>query len=96
MQANNQGLEVIYVSLDRNRASFDEYYGTMPWYTIPYEDDARVSRTDSAISNWTTNSWLLGKISFEELTCLIDLFWYRVRYPFSWEIFVEKLLFWEK
>lgn len=42
MQANNQGLEVIYVSLDRNRASFDEYYGTMPWYTIPYEDDARV------------------------------------------------------
>lgn len=72
MQANNQGLEVIYVSLDRNRASFDEYYGTMPWYTIPYEDDARVSRTDSAISNWTTNSWLwlLGKISFEELTWL--------------------------
>lgn len=43
MQANNQGFEVIYVSLDRDCVSFNEYYGSMPWYTIPYEDEARES-----------------------------------------------------
>lgn len=63
MQANNQGLEVIYVSLDRDRASFDEYYGSMPWYSIPYEDEARVSMLDSAIFKLAANSWLSGKIS---------------------------------
>ena len=37
-------MEIIYVSLDRDRSSFDEYYGTMPWYTIPFDDnEARVS-----------------------------------------------------
>ena len=44
MKANNQPMEIIYVSLDRDRSSFDEYYGTMPWYTIPFDDnEARVS-----------------------------------------------------
>lgn len=69
MQANNQGFEVIYVSLDRDCASFNEYYGSMPWYTIPYEDEARVSMLDLAIFRWVAKSWLLGKIYelFEEL-----------------------------
>lgn len=69
MQANNQGFEVIYVSLDRDCVSFNEYYGSMPWYTIPYEDEARVSMLDLAIFRWVAKSWLLGKIYelFEEL-----------------------------
>ncbi|XP_022319409.2 nucleoredoxin-like [Crassostrea virginica] len=39
MKANNQPMEIIYVSLDRDRSSFDEYYGTMPWYTISFDDN---------------------------------------------------------
>lgn len=81
MQANNQGFEVIYVSLDRDCASFNEYYGSMPWYTIPYEDEARVSMLDLAIFRWVATSWLLGKIyeSFEELQ------WERTVESFVWK-----------
>jgi len=33
-----KGLEVIFVSSDRDMAAFSEYYGTMPWKAIPIGD----------------------------------------------------------
>jgi len=33
-----KGLEIIFVSSDRDQASFLEYYGTMPWLAIPQGD----------------------------------------------------------
>lgn len=33
-----KGLEIIFVSSDRDQASFLEYYGTMPWLAIPNGD----------------------------------------------------------
>eukprot|EP00438_Fugacium_kawagutii_P014419 Skav236074 [mRNA] locus=scaffold2211:222601:223026:- [translate_table: standard] len=31
-------IEVVFVSSDRDQAGFDEYYGEMPWASVPYSD----------------------------------------------------------
>lgn len=31
-------LEMIFVSSDKDKASFDEYRGQMPWLAVPFED----------------------------------------------------------
>ena len=31
------GLEIIFVSSDRDLNSFQNYFGTMPWKAIPFE-----------------------------------------------------------
>ncbi|XP_061181171.1 uncharacterized protein LOC133189790 isoform X1 [Saccostrea echinata] len=42
MKENNQPIEIIFVSHDRDQASFDGYYGEMPWHAISFDDqDAR-------------------------------------------------------
>lgn len=41
-----KGLEVIFVSSDRDAASFREYYSTMPWLAIPH-DDPRTGKLSS-------------------------------------------------
>jgi len=33
--------EMIFVSSDRSVDSFKDYFGTMPWYSIPYEDNEK-------------------------------------------------------
>lgn len=33
-----EDFEIIYVSSDRNRASFDSYFALMPWLTLPFGD----------------------------------------------------------
>merc|ERR1719408_201549 len=30
-------IEVVFISADRDQASFDEYYGEMPWAAVPFE-----------------------------------------------------------
>lgn len=42
-----KGLEIIFVSSDRDQASFAEYYGTMPWLAIP-NGDARKNKLSKA------------------------------------------------
>jgi nucleoredoxin len=34
----NKNLEIIFVSSDRDKESFDEYFAEMPWLALPYED----------------------------------------------------------
>jgi nucleoredoxin len=36
-----KGLEVVFVSSDREKKAFDEYYGGMPWLALPYESDKK-------------------------------------------------------
>jgi thiol-disulfide isomerase/thioredoxin len=36
-------VEIVFVSADRDAASFASYYATMPWAAIDYDDDARES-----------------------------------------------------
>ncbi|XP_015887747.1 probable nucleoredoxin 2 [Ziziphus jujuba] len=40
MVADNQGedFEVVFVSSDRDQASFDSYFNTMPWLALPFGD----------------------------------------------------------
>lgn len=33
-------LEIVFVSSDRDEASFAEYYGEMPWLALPFADSA--------------------------------------------------------
>jgi len=42
-----KGLEVIFVSSDRDQKAFAEYYGTMPWLAIP-QGDARKAKLSKA------------------------------------------------
>lgn len=35
---NENGLEIIFVSSDRDDYSFEEYYGTMPWASVPFSN----------------------------------------------------------
>ena len=36
----NKQLEIIFVSSDKSEAEFNEYFGTMPWLSIPFKDEA--------------------------------------------------------
>uniref|UniRef100_A0A7R9Y9G1 Thioredoxin domain-containing protein n=2 Tax=Pinguiococcus pyrenoidosus TaxID=172671 RepID=A0A7R9Y9G1_9STRA len=36
--AGNDDVEVIFMTNDRDQASFEEYYGDMPWLAVPFED----------------------------------------------------------
>ena len=33
-------IEIIFVSSDKNEAEFNEYFGSMPWLSIPFKDEA--------------------------------------------------------
>ncbi|XP_025108119.1 tryparedoxin-like [Pomacea canaliculata] len=35
--------EVVFLSLDRDQKSFDEYYGEMPWLTVGFGSDVKTS-----------------------------------------------------
>jgi len=37
----DKGLEVVFVSSDRDQDSFNEYYGEMPWLALPYDSDKK-------------------------------------------------------
>ena len=37
---NNKQLEIIFVSSDKSEAEFNEYFGTMPWLSIPFKDES--------------------------------------------------------
>jgi len=37
-QAQHAGLEIIFLSSDKNQEAFDEYYGEMPWVALPYSE----------------------------------------------------------
>ena len=37
---NNKQLEIIFVSSDKSEAEFNEYFGTMPWLSIPFKHEA--------------------------------------------------------
>ncbi|XP_019615122.1 PREDICTED: nucleoredoxin-like [Branchiostoma belcheri] len=39
-----KNFEIIFVSSDRDQASFDEYYGEMPWLALPYPDRDRKAK----------------------------------------------------
>jgi len=38
-KASANKLEVVFVSGDNDQESFDEYYGSMPWLAVPFNDD---------------------------------------------------------
>ncbi|CAG9322697.1 unnamed protein product [Blepharisma stoltei] len=31
-------IEIVFISCDLNEEQFNEYYGTMPWYALPFEE----------------------------------------------------------
>ena len=41
LKAQNKRFEVIFASSDRDQASFDEYFGEMPWLAVPFADRRR-------------------------------------------------------
>ncbi|XP_046576967.1 LOW QUALITY PROTEIN: nucleoredoxin-like [Haliotis rubra] len=40
-KVKSKGLEIVFVSSDRDQESFDDYYDSMPWLTISYADRDR-------------------------------------------------------
>ena len=54
-EAREKGLEIVFISCDHSDASFQEYYSTMPWQTLPYDDEeTRVS----------TGAWPNGGVAY--------------------------------
>jgi len=39
--ADRKPFEIIFVSSDRDETAFKEYYGTMPWMAVPFDDEPR-------------------------------------------------------
>jgi len=33
-----QHFEIVYVSADKDKDAFDQYFGEMPWHAVPYDD----------------------------------------------------------
>ena len=47
-----QHFEIVYVSADKDKDAFDQYFGEMPWHAIPYDDiHTRVSKTISSCAH---------------------------------------------
>lgn len=42
-----QDFEVVFVSSDRDQASYDEYFGGMPWLSLPFDDKDRKGKLSS-------------------------------------------------
>jgi thiol-disulfide isomerase/thioredoxin len=40
-------LAIVYVSADHGRSQFEEYFGTMPWYALPWSSSSYKSRLNS-------------------------------------------------
>ena len=38
LKAAGRNFEIVYVSWDRSYETFSEYYATMPWLAVPFQD----------------------------------------------------------
>ncbi|GKA02355.1 probable nucleoredoxin 1 [Tanacetum coccineum] len=43
IKTKHEAFEVIFISSDRDQASYDEYYSTMPWLSLPFGDKRKQS-----------------------------------------------------
>ena len=43
VKSMGKGFEVVFSSADRDREQFDEYFTSMPWLAVPYEDRDRAN-----------------------------------------------------
>ncbi|KVH95556.1 C1-like protein [Cynara cardunculus var. scolymus] len=43
IKAKHDAFEVIFISSDRDQASYEEYYATMPWLSLPFGDKRKQS-----------------------------------------------------
>jgi nucleoredoxin len=43
IKAKDDSFEVIFISSDRDQSSFDEFFGEMPWLTLPFGDNRKTS-----------------------------------------------------
>ncbi|KAK9052744.1 hypothetical protein SSX86_029374 [Deinandra increscens subsp. villosa] len=43
IKSKHDEFEVIFISSDRDQASYEEYYATMPWLALPYNDKRKQS-----------------------------------------------------
>ena len=43
IKAKDDAFEVIFISSDRDQASFDEFYAEMPWLALPFGDNRKAS-----------------------------------------------------
>jgi len=59
-EENESDLEIIFVSSDQDKKSFDEYYKDMPWVSIPFE-------------NSSVGSALNSKYGVQGIPCLVIL-----------------------
>lgn len=49
-EENESELEIIFVSSDNDLHSFQEYYGSMPWTSIPYTETSKIQKLGEKFS----------------------------------------------
>jgi len=42
IKVNDDSLKVVFISSDRDQASFDEFFATMSWLALPFGDERKV------------------------------------------------------
>ena len=57
LKSKGKKIEIIFVSLDKDEASFDSYYKDMPWLTIGFGSDQKVGC--SSVHQWVSVSQLV-------------------------------------
>ena len=50
LKAAGKEFEVVFCSADRDQTQFDEYFGTMPWIALPFEDRERAETLNEVSS----------------------------------------------
>ena len=60
-------IEIIFISCDRDTKSFNEYYDSMPWLTVPFENEMR-----DTISEAFENNGIPALLIFDNKGNLID------------------------
>jgi len=51
MKADNKGLEIIFVSLDRDEKSWKSYFSKMPWKSLEFKDKSKRTKVISFTSH---------------------------------------------
>lgn len=46
-EENGDALEIVFVSSDSDDGSFNEYYGSMPWVSVPFSDRNKAEQLGS-------------------------------------------------
>eukprot|EP00252_Welwitschia_mirabilis_P001358 TRINITY_DN1123_c0_g1_i1.p1 TRINITY_DN1123_c0_g1~~TRINITY_DN1123_c0_g1_i1.p1 ORF type:complete len:579 (+),score=110.09 TRINITY_DN1123_c0_g1_i1:346-2082(+) len=86
LKEKGEAFEILFISFDENEKAFKEYYSTMPWLALPFDDEERKADISRVLQVMTIPSLIVaapgGKfISFDTVSA-VSMYGSRA-YPFT-------------